>query len=244
MKIDKFKSVLSDPIFGNGVAQPCHYICNILPPFGMYSNAIKQHLGDLAAQTLGTFLINRTARTMSILAESASLPGRNFITSEQKLYGTLRKLPYGVVYDDIDITFICTNSMMERTFFNIWHNYIMAPDSQYMEYYQDYIGEIQITKINNDGFGAGGANLFSKVATEAKNLVVDELNTYTLHEAYPIAIRAQDLSYNDEDYMKLTVTFSYARWSVGTDSGSGSVLNKFNSANAIRVGQKMWFKYS
>lgn len=217
--IDKLKSILNNKTFANGVALPCHYLCNISPGFGLFqSNIFSKTLGPLG-NLLGNSLINKSSQQVSFLAESLSLPGRSFLTSEQKLYGVLRKMPYGVQYEDIDITFICTNSMIERNFFNVWHQYIMDTESQYMHYYQDYVGRITIQKINNN-------DSKSDILSDLTSNVIDMLNTYTLHDAYPISIQSQNLSYVDGDeYLKLTVTFTYSKWTCGVDDISSIVGN-------------------
>jgi hypothetical protein len=219
MNINKLKSTLSSPFMSNGVALPCHYICNILPGAGLYQNNIfTKLLGKPLGGMAGTKLINSASRQVSLLAESVELPGRSFLTTEQKLYGTVRKMPYGVQYEDINISFICTNNMTERTFFNSWHQFIMNTETQYMEYYKDYVGQIKIIKINNDKEDS--------TSGDATKMMIESLNTYTLHDAYPISISSQDLSYSDDDsYLKLTVTFTYSKWSCGVDSISSIVDN-------------------
>lgn len=192
--IKAIKSVLNKSA---GPAQPCHYICSIVPPLSMMTGGA---LGAIAAP-----LTMYAAQQISLLAESASIPGRQLATTPHKIFGTKREMPYGVVYAPITITFICTNSMLERTFFDVWHQFIISPTSQYMEYYQDYVGRVIIQKTNNDN--------------EAVSTVGSVLSTYILEEAYPKSIQEQELSYSSGDeYLKLTVEFEYARWSCTLDS--------------------------
>lgn len=191
-----------------GPALPCYYTCNIVPPTAFSSSGT---LGSIipGAGALLQPLIATASRQVSLLAESVSIPGRQLLTTEHKIFGTKRLMPYGVLYENMTITFICTNIMLERTFFDIWHQFIISPGSQYMEYYKDYVGEIVIQKISNDDPTTAGGAL-----TEFGSL----LSTYTLEEAYPVSIQAQELSYgSNEEYLKLTVEFAYAKWKCTLD---------------------------
>jgi hypothetical protein len=134
------------------------------------------------------------------------------------MFGTKREMPYGVVYAPVSITFICTNSMVERSFFDVWHQFIISPTSQYMEYYKDYVGQVIIQKTSNDN--------------DAISKVGQVLATYILEEAYPKSISEQELSYSGGDeYLKVTVEFEYARWLCTLDNifpGDPGVTNPLN----------------
>jgi hypothetical protein len=89
--------------------------------------------------------------------------------------------------------------MIERTFFDLWHRFIISPDSQYLNFYENYIGTIVIQKLDNS----------DSPLSKFTNLV----STYILEEAYPVEIQSQPLSYSATDeYLKLTIEFTYARW--------------------------------
>lgn len=205
--IKTIKSVLNQT---GGPAQPCHYVCNIIPPQTMFT--------DGAVGIIGAPLAFFASKQVSLLAESISLPGRQLMTTPHKIFGTKREMPYGVVYAPMSINFICTNSMIERTFFDVWHQFIMSPTSQYMEYYQTYVGQIVIQKIAND--------------ESAQSLVGQVVATYFLEEVYPKSISEQELSYSSGDeYLKLSVEFEYARWSCTLDNlfpGNPDIKNPLN----------------
>lgn len=211
---NKIKSILNQQ---NGVAQPCHYVCTILPPIDIQNKN----------KGLSALLGFDALKNISLLAERAELPGRQFLTTEHKIYGTQRKMPYGLAYNSMNITFICTNYMAERTFFDIWHQYIIGPRSQYMEYYSDYVGQVIIQKRNNDIDG----NYISS-REEATQGLANKLSTYVLEEAYPVSIQPQELSYDGDGYLKLTVEFAYAKWTSSLDdlyTGESNVISPFNS---------------
>lgn len=195
----QMSSFLNNPVSG-GPAQPCHYQVVIIPPMGMItSNAFTQLVGEVGGAILGGALAIAGAANVSLLAESASLPERSLTTVPYRMYGTTQKIPYGSQHDDLSITFICTNSMAERLFFDTWMSFIMNPKRQYMHYYNDFVGTISILKLAND------ADSLRSVATAAAA-------NFTFLQAYPVSISKQELSYSDTgEYLSLTVEFDYRR---------------------------------
>ena len=170
-KISDLNTVLNK---NKGVARACHYEVIIKAP-----TAIAAANAD-------------NLNALSVLCENVQLPGRSFATTPQMIYGVSRKMPYGVLYDDLNMTFICTDSMKERIFFETWQSAISSPTNNYFRYYNDYIGEFHIIKLDKSNSTA--------------HFVVCE-------EAWPMTIQPQELSYSDTDsYLKLGVSFAYRRW--------------------------------
>jgi hypothetical protein len=93
-------------------------------------------------------------------------------------------------------------------FFDTWQQLIMSAGSQYMEFYDNYVGSVVIQKISNhtNSVDLGGATKVGKICS-----------VWKLLEAYPVSIQAQELSYADGDYLRLTVQFSYAKWQTLAD---------------------------
>lgn len=188
-----------------GPALPTQYLCIVTPPMGML---VSGSLG-----ILGGALGIAGAANLAIMAHSVSIPGRAFQTQDATMFGTTRKMPYAVMYDSIKITFLCTNSMFERTFFDAWHQFIISPSSQYIEYYDNYKSDIIIKKLKGSGI------VDSLLAFEPPTVdpplaeLGSVLSTYRIEEAYPYRIGAQELSSEDNGtILKLDVEFYYRRW--------------------------------
>ncbi len=174
-----------------GASQPCNYQVIITPPAAMLG--VSGILGPI-----GTALGIAGAANISILAEKASLPGRQIATTPFRMYGTVQKMPYGAVYSDVTISFICSNAMTERLFFDTWQALIMNPKRQYMHYYDTYVGTVSVLKLAN-------SEESSAISAAAAN--------YHLLEAYPVSVTSQELSYSStETYLSLDVGFAYRRW--------------------------------
>jgi hypothetical protein len=209
-KPDIFKSVLNAL---GGPAQPCHYVCVITPPPGMLAGGSLGATFGGAGAILGASLAIGASANLAFMAESLSIPGRQFRTTNHYIYGSYRRMPVGVEYQPLMITYICSNAMVERHFFDIWHQFIQSPTSQYMEYYNDYVGSITVKKLVNSGLVASltsGTNppTLNNPLVEVGNLAA----TYVIEEAYPVSIQAQELSYASDDYLRLTIEFSYRTW--------------------------------
>jgi len=199
---DTLKGVLDSQLTG-GPAQACHYSTIISPP------PVMGNLGG----GLGTAFGYGVTVALSVMIEESEIPGRQFATTPFIMYGTSVKMPFGVVYDDLTLTFIATNNMVERLFFDEWQRCISDPTNNYFNYYDDYVTDINIIKTKPEGDSLLG------------------IPTYlvTIEEAYPIAIQKQELSYAAENYMKLSVTFAYRRWRNIWDKTVGGGLANVSS---------------
>lgn len=131
--------------------------------------------------------------TLRYLCDSAELPGRQIMTTPQVIYGAQRKMPYAPMYNDLSLTFICTNIMAERKQFESWQSAIQDPTNNYMNYYEDYVGDLTIVKFNDQN--------------APSHFIVCE-------EVFPILIESQPLSWQPsaEKVLGLRVGFAYLKW--------------------------------
>lgn len=139
---------------------------------------------------------------LALFCEISELPGRQMLSTPQVIYGSQRKMPYGAIYNDLQASFICTESMIERRCFDAWQSAIQDPTNNYMNYYDQYVTDIHIFKLNADGIPTYGIRC---------------------EEAYPVTIETQQLNWgNTNDYLKLNVQFSYLKWKNYDDVFFGS----------------------
>jgi hypothetical protein len=132
-----------------------------------------------------------SAKSLTYRCENAQLPGRTFATTEQKTYGPIEKYPYLTSYNDIDLTFIIDDDMNQKVFFDAWLNYINPQYNNNFRFKSDYSTVITVNQYD----------------------VSNEL-TYSIDliDAYPISMNQLDLSWGDDGYHKLSVTFAYTYW--------------------------------
>ena len=132
-----------------------------------------------------------SAKSLKYRCENAQLPGRTFATTEQETYGPIEKFPYLTSYNDIDLTFIIEDDMNQKVFFDAWLNYINPQYNNNFRYKSDYSTVITINQYD----------------------VTNELSySVDLIDAYPISMNQMDLSWGDDGYHKLSVTFAYTYW--------------------------------
>jgi len=134
---------------------------------------------------------NKTARNLRYRCESAQFPGRTFATDDQKTYGPIEKHPYLSTYADLELTFIVDGDMNQKVFFDAWMNYINPTYTNDFKYKDNYSTAITINQY------------------DMSNKLTYSISAYG---AYPISMNQLDLTWNDDSYHKLAVTFAYTYW--------------------------------
>jgi len=131
------------------------------------------------------------SRALNYRCESTDLPGRAIATTTQKIYGPEEKFPYQTTYNDINLTFICTDKMEEKNFFDAWLEYINPSVTFNFKYKEKYAVNLRINQY------------------DVRNRVSYSVD---LVEAFPIGINELPLDWSSDGYHKLTVTFAYTKW--------------------------------
>ena len=131
--------------------------------------------------------------TLAMRVESAELPGKTITTSDARLYGPLRKIPYNLGFIDSTFTFMCSDTfLVEKRFFDKWADYILDPETFNAEYYDSLVGSINLQLLNE------------------QNEVLYEVDYM---EAFPINVSAMNVGFAQmNEYAKFSVTFSYRKW--------------------------------
>lgn len=140
-------------------------------------------------------------RYLSLQCDTAELPGKTLQTADVKIYGPTFKVPYQKQYNDISLSFICTNDFYERKLFDMWIEAIMPSDTNNLRFAKDddtrYMTDIQI--LQYDEF-------------------IKQIYSVKLIDAFPIGVAAQPLAWSDDGYHRLTVQFSYQKYQTIYDS--------------------------
>lgn len=150
------------------------------------------------------------------LCESAEYPGRGFMNIDNRHYGPNFKLPYQSVYEDITLTFLCRGDSRERQFFDNWQYLINPTQSFNFSYRTEYRSQIEVYQIDEHN-----------VSTYQ----------YKLHEAYPVLVNSQQLTWADDQFLRLSVTFTYTWWTRPDMDISPRPITNAPSAHFTRLGQ-------
>ena len=133
-----------------------------------------------------------TGRNLRLRCENAELPSKTFATTERKIYGPTEKHPYLTTFNDSTFTFMVSDDMSEKKFFDAWMNLINPKATFDLNYKNDYITAITVNQYN----------------------VKNELSySLSLIDAFPISVNQLDLDWSNENtHHKLAVTFAYYTW--------------------------------
>lgn len=157
-----------------------------------------------AIRPVGRYVANLTPiiKDLTYLCEVAEMPGRGFMNVDLRYYGPSFKLPFQTTYEDMNLSFLCRTKSLEREFFDNWMLVINPINNWDFNYREDYYSEIDIFQ-----FGEYGAN-GDDDATEP-----EAMYRFTMHNAYPVLVNPQPVTWNDDQFQRLVVSFTYTHWS-------------------------------
>jgi hypothetical protein len=191
-KPSRFEVILPIPAYINQFV-PNNIIENLLnlpnAIFGTVTETIGSLIGNASLGSNATL-----SRYLALQCETAELPGRTLQTQEVKIYGPSFKVPYQTQYNEITLNFLSTNDFWERKLFDRWIEAIHPSDTNNMRYAkgpQTYMTPIKI--IQYDEF-------------------IKQIYAVELIDAYPIGVSAQQLSWSEDSFHRVSVQFAYQRY--------------------------------
>jgi hypothetical protein len=136
-------------------------------------------------------------RDIYLLAESVTLPGRSFTTSDRRIGVKSIKVPYGLMTDEsVKMTFLLTNDYYIWKYFKSWMDLIAPPSDDINEikinYKSNFTTDIQIQQMASGDFIPA--------------------YSVSLSNAYPMALDSVELSNGSDDYLRCTVSMAYDNW--------------------------------
>jgi hypothetical protein len=140
------------------------------------------------------------------LCEAAEMPGRGFQSLDVRYYGPNQKLPFQTQYEDMTMTFLCRSESYERQFFDDWMESINPTNTFDFNYRSEYETKIDIIQLAEYGT-ATGVGPSTATATYPKQTYM-----ITLYNAYPALVNPQPMTWADDQYQRLAVTFTYHKW--------------------------------
>ena len=191
---------------GQDYARPNRFEVHIFRPPGAHSSG--GNITNPAAGSTGLF-DNRAMQGISMRCESISMPFRTLSTTEDaNIYGPTREIVSGVSYaGNIDLTFQSHGDLTERVFFEEWQKQAFDESSWTLNYYKDYISEVQIFLLN---------------------MKDERVYGVVLHEAFPTTINGVDLSQDGDGIIKTGVSMAFRWW---------EALDETRKVLAVRQGQ-------
>lgn len=186
------------------VAFTSHFICE----FDLPRNA-RSFFNDRAnAGFVGSERNKKNKKLIQLSCSEASLPGSSLATTEinNDYYGVTEKHAYRRLYDNqADFTFYVDREYKIIDFFENWISYISGEDNLQEQNTSNYsyrvnfpnsykASSLSITKFERDYSGNG--------------------ITYQFINAFPTSINSMPVSYESSQLLKLTVSFTYSRYTI------------------------------
>jgi hypothetical protein len=124
---------------------------------------------------------------LAIKCHTASIPGLDIASTDKDF--SYRSYGYQKIYTDVSLSFYCSEEMRELQFLQDWMKKIIRPADNRVGYYSDYIGNIDIIKLDRQQ---------------------EKTMTTHIYEAYPVNISSMDLGYGSNDeVMSVTSNFRF-----------------------------------
>jgi|TARA_B100001964_G_C14230966_1_gene600019 hypothetical protein len=158
---------------------------------------------------------------IDFLALSVLMPSKQFSTTEQRVYGINKTVPYETTYEPILLTMLNPQDWSTRIFWDEWLDHVQSPGSKNMRYYKSMIGQVEISHYHEEETTLNPSNA---------------AYTCVLTEAWPERISAYAMGYENNDFGNFEISIRYKQWhEKGTrkqQPGFGGNLATNNVVNA------------
>jgi hypothetical protein len=146
-------------------------------------------------------------QSMIFKCEASELPSRTFSLVEQKTYGPVQYFPVQNFYEKVNLTFLCSDDMIEKKIFDEWMDQIST--SGVAALFGSNINAVQFDFNYKDTYQG-------QVYIRQYDLTGKLSYKSTLFEAFPISVHPLKLDWGAANEVhKLMVTFAY-RYAYGT----------------------------
>ena len=147
---------------------------------------------------LPTGLSTAVNENLQYLCESVSLPTKGIASNAHDIYGPPREIPYRETFTEAALSFILDDAFSVKRFFDKWQENIINVETGNVNYWNNFVATINITRLSND------ATSFADATDKYK---------IELREAYPSAVGEIALGHTQGgEILRLSVTFKYRKW--------------------------------
>jgi len=211
--LTNFRSIIDK--YG-GPLKACRYIVIINKSPSMQGGTRGQMFNKIPASEASDYNTDLT-----YLCEATEFPGRNFEMIDLRYYGPRHKLPVNPQYDDINMTFICRSKSYERQFFDDWLEQINPNSTFDFNYRDSYCTDIELYQLSD---------LNTNTNKSDKKAIAETSYDFKLLRAYPTVVNPQPVSWAEDNFQRLTVTFTYYKWTRKIDRASSTNNLAINDA--------------
>jgi len=173
-----------------GVAKTSHFEVLISRPSGLRRGPAIFQEG-----------LDKSAEDLRYRADSVEIPGRNIMTIDQRfsMNGPINKVPYAQTHGDITITFLLSQDLKEKDFFEKWQESMLDTTPQgfgqafNVKYFDDYKSNLDIRQFDERG---------------------RLQNTIRLVDAYPIIMNGIQMAWSDDQIARLSLQFAFRYYEI------------------------------
>ena len=138
------------------------------------------------------------SENLQYLCESVSLPTKGIASNAHDIYGPPREIPYRETFTEAALSFILDDAFTVKKFFDKWQEKIINVETGNVNYWNNFVATINITRLSNDATSFADASDLYKIE---------------LREAYPSAVGEIALGHTQGgEILRLSVTFKYRKW--------------------------------
>ena len=186
---------------GEGVARPNRYLVRFWLNSKLKTIQYGQDVqgGPPPKQRNDYYTNAEMLRNVNMMCNKVTMPSRDVNTTKHITYGPGREMPYAYSYPgNIDCTFYGDKYLRQRAFFESWQTQIFSEDSHNMNYYDDYVGHMDIYQLGASG-GEGDRDRITYAVR--------------LEEVYPETIGSIDYDYGANDQLiNVPISLRYRKW--------------------------------
>lgn len=207
LNMNNFKAALD--ALGH-VAKGCRFAVRISPVNG----STKNRLSSLSYASEIPNLI--------YVCDAVEFPGRGFDVSDIRYYGPSQSFPNNTMYGgqgggSASLSFICGTRGIERQLFDDWQDIINPTTTFNFRFPEEYYGQIDIFQFADYGKSTGSVKFKPE-----KVLEPEVIYSWRLNKAWPTLVAPQQVTWADQDILRLNVTFAYKWWERPGDTEQAS----------------------
>ena len=203
---------------GEGMARPTRFLVRFFMPNKLkIENVIQVDTGDdpfTSAKAVVDAGGQELARNVGMMCNKINMPERDINTKSHITYGPKREMPYAHSFGGtVELNVFGDKFLRQRMFFETWQKMIYDINTNNMNYYDDYTGEVDIFQLGS---------------FESDNDRDRVTYAVRLYECYPATIGSYDYDYNARDsIVNLPITLNFRNWkNLGIDQVNNFSVGK------------------
>jgi hypothetical protein len=149
---------------------------------------------------------DQIGKEVSLMCDGVNLPGLNNATTDIRLFGENREVPYMPMYANLELSFISDREMRVKQYFEQWSNAVVNKTTRAVGYYSDYTKQIDIIVTDKMGEAVYCARVF---------------------EAYPKNIQDIRFGFDNKDIVRVNVSLAFKYWTQIPIDGAGNESNSY-----------------